>query len=596
MAHPLIKHILYGALCAGVAFTIVGCTDDSYDLDKVDLTMGIGSEGLSVTLGNTEKICLKDILEEDKSVKTDVNNLYYLVKSETMGFNFNVKKVSTSINSPEIVSRVLSSANMSTQTIPTGYITSGKADGNKPVNFSVNFTEDDIKTIKNIEVQPTNISLILSQKGSTKLTVKEIKNLKIMLPQYMHVKALTSGWTLAADNTLTCNTLAGNKLGTKICDLTLTSLDINKSVTDRKLYISDNARVTANVTYTNVSGATIQWKNTDYADIVLNINVGTGNSTTPYALNVNQVTGKFTPTINPEIKKINIQEDLPDFLNDENAKADVSNPTLRLNSNLTTIPVGVNVGCTMLPYKNGTEITANKVVVTNSGLAMDANQKDVVYLYKGSAPYDPEGVISTDSKKQVSNLNNLMKTIPDYILCNMQNKQVVVQDKEYTVKLGQNYSGNITYTIFVPFEFNSGLQIAYRDSTNSLNSDLKKYSAKGIQLTTDAENSIPLDLKISIEAYDVNGHKVSGIAFKDNEGHDYVVIPASANETTTKKSLELNAELAVPENLSKVDRFRFKVETANTEIAKSHKLISSQYLKLNNIKLRLKGGITIDFN
>ena len=89
---------------------------------------------------------------------------------------------------------------------------------------------------------------------------------------------------------------------------------------------------------------------------------------------------------------------------------------------------------------------------------------------------------------------------------------------------------------------------------------------------------------------------MSGIAFKDNEGHDYVVIPASANETTTKKSLELNAELAVPENLSKVDRFRFKVETANTEIAKSHKLISSQYLKLNNIKLRLKGGITIDFN
>ena len=189
-----------------------------------------------------------------------------------------------------------------------------------------------------------------------------------------------------------------------------------------------------------------------------------------------------------------------------------------------------------------------------------------------------------------------MKTIPDYILCNMQNKQIVVQDKEYTIKLGQNYSGNITYTIFVPFEFNSGLQIAYRDSTNSLNSDLKKYSAKGIQVTTDAENAIPLDLKISIEAYDVNGHKVSGIAFKDNEGHDYVVIPASKDGTITKKNLELNADLAVPENLSKVDRFRFKVETSNAETTKSHKLISSQYLKLNNIKLRLKGGVTIDFN
>ena len=596
MAHPLIKHILYGALCAGAAFTFVGCTDDSYDLDKVDLTMGIGSEGLSVTLGNTEPILLKDILEEDKSVKTDANNLYYLVKSETMSFNFNVKKVTTSINSPEIVSRVLSSANMSAQTIPAGYNTSGKADGNKPVKFNVNFTEDDVKTIKNVEVQPTNISLILSQKGSTKLTVKEIKNLKIILPKYMHVKALTSGWTLAADNTLTCSTLAGNKLGTKICDLTLTSLDINQSVASHQLSITDNARITADVTYTNASGATIQWKNTDYADLTLNINVGTGNSTTPYALNVNQVTGKFTPTINPEIKKVDIQEDLPDFLNDETAKADVANPTLRLESDLTAIPVGVNVGCTMSPYKGGKELTSNKVVVTNSGLTMDAQKNDFVYLYKGSAPYDPEGLATTYSSKQVSNLNNLMKTIPDYILCNMQNKQIVVQDKEYTVKLGQNYSGNITYTIFVPFEFNSGLQIAYRDSTNSLNSDLKKYSAKGIQVTTDAENAIPLDLKISIEAYDVNGHKVSGIAFKDNEGHDYVVIPASKDGTITKKNLELNADLAVPENLSKVDRFRFKVETSNAETTKSHKLISSQYLKLNNIKLRLKGGVTIDFN
>jgi|GEM_PF-4027541 len=39
MAHSLLKHFfLTGALCAGSALVLSSCIDDSYDLDKVDLT------------------------------------------------------------------------------------------------------------------------------------------------------------------------------------------------------------------------------------------------------------------------------------------------------------------------------------------------------------------------------------------------------------------------------------------------------------------------------------------------------------------------------------------------------------------------------
>ena len=79
MANPFIKRILFsGALCAGAALMLTSCLDDSYDLNKVDLTMGLGSDGLAVTLGNTEDIMLNDILDTDESVKLDANNLYYL--------------------------------------------------------------------------------------------------------------------------------------------------------------------------------------------------------------------------------------------------------------------------------------------------------------------------------------------------------------------------------------------------------------------------------------------------------------------------------------------------------------------------------------
>lgn len=50
---------------------LTSCLDDSYDLNKVDLTMGLGSDGLAVTLGNTENILLNDILDTDESVKLD---------------------------------------------------------------------------------------------------------------------------------------------------------------------------------------------------------------------------------------------------------------------------------------------------------------------------------------------------------------------------------------------------------------------------------------------------------------------------------------------------------------------------------------------
>lgn len=611
MAHYLIKHILYGALCAGAAFSLTSCTDDSYDLDKVDLTMGIGSEGLSATLGTTEKIHLADILEEDKSVKTDAKSLYYMVKSESVNYDFNIKKVTTSINSPELTSRVLNYnavlAALKAQggnytsgqvlPIPANFSATAKADATKASDFQVNFTTDDVISIKNAAIQPTSISLVLKQSTSTKISIKELNNIVIELPKYMHVAALTSGWTLSSDNKLTCSKLQSSQIGKEICKLTLSSIDINKEVVSKKINVSDNVRMTANVVFTNNSGSAIQWKTTDYADIILNVNVGTGNKNKAYALTVNEVTGKFNPTIDPTIKTIDIEDELPDFLTGDDVALNVANPTVRLEGDLTNIPVGVNVGCTLTPFKNKKEETSNKVVVNKSGVTMEAKQENTVYFYKGKSPYDPEGLAEKYVSKVVDDLNNLVKDVPDYIVCNMQNGQVTVQDKEYTVALGNNYKGQIDYKIFVPFEFNNGLQIAYKDSTNSLNSDLKDYAAKGIRVTTDVENQIPLDLKVSIEAFDVNGKKISTITFKDASGNDYAIIPASKDGSTiTKTNVELNADLAVPQDLSKVDRFKFKVNTSNTDASKSHQLYSTQYLQFKDIKLRLKGGVTIDFN
>lgn len=155
MAHSLLKHFfLTGALCAGSALVLSSCIDDSYDLDKVDLTMGLGSDGLSVTLGNTEKIRLGDLLDLDESVKLDGKNTFYLVEDGNTNFDVKVDKVHTNLNSTTLKTneKVLSYEKARQQleslgiSIPTGGVlpipagqsfTSG-AEGDESIDFKVN--------------------------------------------------------------------------------------------------------------------------------------------------------------------------------------------------------------------------------------------------------------------------------------------------------------------------------------------------------------------------------------------------------------------------------------------------------------------------
>ena len=79
------------ALLLAANCSMTSCLDKSFDLDEdIDMTMGFGSDGLSVKLGTTEKILLGDILEVDKSVKLDNANKYYLVEEGSTAVDFKV--------------------------------------------------------------------------------------------------------------------------------------------------------------------------------------------------------------------------------------------------------------------------------------------------------------------------------------------------------------------------------------------------------------------------------------------------------------------------------------------------------------------------
>lgn len=617
MAHSLLKHFfLTGALCAGSALVLSSCIDDSYDLDKVDLTMGLGSDGLSVTLGNTEKIRLGDLLDLDESVKLDGKNTFYLVEDGNTNFDVKVDKVHTNLNSTTLKTneKVLSYEKARQQlaslgiSIPTGGVlpipagqsfTSG-AEGDESIDFKVNGITG-ISHINTLYLQNNNggipkVALSITEKRSSpniKFGVSKLEKMSITLPEFMHVTHLSNGWTRNG-RVITCASMDYH-MGTPICEVTFDEASLNATPVNGELQLTPeqlNIHMKGDVTFK--STAAFSMGEHDYADVELNINMGNE------GLDVYKVKGVFNPEINPENSVIDIKESLPDFLTDDAVVIKASNPTIRFDANLSSIPVGVQLGNES--QGRHIELTAEKGTEQKSVnlpyATIENGKVNTIYYYQGSSPYDPAGqLIAGAQQKATPNLGTLIEKLPDQITVKMDGHRLEVKNQEYTVELGRNYNATVNYNVFVPFTFDKGFTIVYNDSTDSMNDDLKKYAAKGIEIKAEAQNAVPLDLIVGIEAKDVNGQVIDGIKFND------VTVPAGPdtyddqNEPiATTAPITLEATLADEKLLSKVDKLIFKVHAADNDELQSKTLVSTQYLRLATIKLRLKGGVTADFN
>lgn len=617
MAHSLLKHFfLTGALCAGSALVLSSCIDDSYDLDKVDLTMGLGSDGLSVTLGNTEKIRLGDLLDLDESVKLDGKNTFYLVEDGNTNFDVKVDKVHTNLNSTtlktnekvlsyEKARQQLESQGISIPTggvlpIPAGQSFTSKAEGDESIDFKVNGITG-ISHINTLYLQSNNggipkVALSITEKRSSsniKFGVSKLENISITLPEFMHVTHLSNGWTRNG-RVITCASMDYH-MGTPICEVTFDEAFLDATPVNGELQLTPeqlNIHMKGDVTFK--STAAFSMGEHDYADVELNINMGNE------GIDVYKVKGVFNPEINPENSVIDIKESLPDFLTDDAVVIKASNPTIRFDADLSSIPVGVQLGNE--PQGRHIELTAEKGTEQKSVnlpyATIENGKVNTIYYYQGSSPYDPAGqLIAGAQQKATPNLGTLIEKLPDQITVKMDDHRLEVKNQEYTVELGRNYNATVNYNVFVPFTFDKGFTIVYNDSTDSMNDDLKKYAAKGIEIKAEAQNAVPLDLIVGIEAKDVNGQVIDGIKFND------VTVPAgpdtydAQNEPiATTAPITLEATLADEKLLSKVDKLIFKVHAADNDELQSKTLVSTQYLRLATIKLRLKGGVTADFN
>lgn len=631
MANPLFKHLLVtGMLCAGTTLLFTGCIDDSYDLDKVDLTMKLNTEGLGVKLGNTDLIALADILDEDETVKTEANGLYYLVKDGTSNFNVKVDNMTTSFNDTKLdmntpvlqyndVYEQLRDAGIpvthgSTLPIPADFEMHGSAEGDQEVDFKITDVSD-VKQVKTIDLQKSKVALTLTeanQPASLNLGVTRLKNVRLYLPKFLGVTDVAPGWELKEGNVLVYNnggTYNYNRNNPEICSVYLNKVALDQTEHNGKVENGSieltpeelNIRMTAEQVYfENRAGRELSMNVGDQASVRLDIQVPNN------VLNINQVTGIFNPAINPDNERIDVSNDLPDFLQDKDVRIVATNPTIRFHANMSTLPVGIDMRGTLTAVKENGAFengATTKVVKLDKGVMEMGRDNYVYYCNQGNTPYDPEGAkAGAATVKNTANIGDLITELPDYLEVNLKNNQINVKEEYYTVQLGRDYHVDADYSVFVPFEFDRGLKVVYNDSTESMHSDLKDLSATGtLEVMADAYNTIPLELLVGLKAVDVDGNELP-VEFNTAEAHvapgdgstytmNGEVKQRSGSEVMTP--IKITAKLDDKDLLSRIDKLCFNIHADATG---SNKLVSTQYLKLNNIKIKLHAGVIADFN
>lgn len=583
--------LLVSLLTAG--FLVTGCTNDDYDFDQIDATMGFGGGELEIPASSTMNIPLSDILEleENGSVKIAANGDYL----------FQLTGTDATTASPQISPIHLTSRSYNhTITLPTSSAAKGtRAAGThlsfvspKQQMFIYNGTDAAVKSLKSAEVNGEivlNVNLTL---GGLSSAITKLDKVTLTLPGYLQILPQVTG------NGNGVSKVNGSKITVK--DVS-TSDDLRLTIKAKKLDFA-NQNDYGKVVFGNNGSITMD----GYFDLGIEAYV-TGVPTSALSIGANvtvndiylkSATGIFDPEINiSSLGDVSVTG-VPDFLSEDGVRADLDNPQI------------------ILSIKNDMDAAAKvsaKVISTKNGQNLATVQLPEMHIYKTTVTPVTKICICRHKTAEltaqygaanvyeVSNLATLInKHIPDHVqITNVEAKADLSQ--EMTIEFGNNYKVEPSYEVYAPLAFAEGAVIEYADDFDGWNDDLDELElAEGtyLRLTADAQNLVPATLIVEATPLGVDGTDISN-QIEVNIKQGTVKASADGIEAATSP-LEIELREKVKGALQKLDGLSYKVKGKashdGTTVTGINLNSEKHTLKLENIKVKLVGKVIGNFN
>lgn len=590
---------MLSALCGSLL--LLGCTNEDYDFDKVDYTLGFGSGDLVLPSNNSVTLKLDDILDLGNSdlITTESNGDYKLFKEPDNAINpvkVNIEEITITgheergldypaITLPEIPDaiRELIPSQIS---LPYHYEIFGQSvdipvlEANGDISLlEYEFDADPaIKSLKYVEVGKNGKGVNLTLSLTIPTAVSKFGSLTIDLPDML---------------TMTCPSMANN-------------FDKEKNVLTLTNYpVDGQLQIVFNVTRINVK--TINENNfvkLENGKFKLKTTVGLAVSISELTLPkestltlsgvakfddlvITKACGIFDPDIDLGDVGTATINDIPDFLTDKDVVADIANPQiwLTLKSNM---PLGgiVDAKITSDTYSKGIIINNIELEAKAEEATEDAETKIVICRH---APEDLNGYKAIE----VEDLSKLIEKLQDGMKISFTATQAKAKQEEATVELGKDYYLKPEYRFSAALALGDNAAIVYSDKEVDWNKDIDKLELSDnskILLTANVENGVPADLEINITPLDKNGKTLNTLTVTPIKNK--IAAGATAGEIQYEIS---DASGKALKQLDGVD-YRLKVTAPSDAAQKGKTLNKNQEIKIKDIKMQLNGKVIYDAN
>lgn len=593
--HNLKHHLLPSALLVAGFLTLTGCTNNDYDLNNVDATMGFGSKSLVIPNSSTKDIQLKDVLDlkEGGCVVTDAagNYLFQLAGGDVEAAYPNISPIIldvTNVFDGDISLSNAASTGAKARRAPGSSLHLASP---KVMMFEYHGNDRAVKSLNEAKINEnengTEISIRLDF-SNISTAVSNIESATLTLPAYLSISQVNgnsngvpthNGSKVTITNISTARPL---ELSLKTQKLDFTNnqndhgrLSINNGAIDLTGYFS--IAMQCNVTGAMPDNPTIKAK------------IGVADRT----ITMNSATGIFDPKINlNSLGEVDVTG-LPDFLDDDDVVADLDNPQILLTVN-NDMDVAATVSATVISTKEGRELA--RVTLPEMSVAKNGLSKICICRQKTSELTQQYGEANVYA---VSNLSTLINRIPDHI--KIVDVNAHAKPEVATIVFGKEYHVKPSYEVNAPLAFGEKANIVYEDSFTGWNDDIDKLDlAEGtyIEVTANVENKVPAYLTVKAYPVDAQGNKI--------EDKLLIEIPdevAASTDGTTAVTTPITMKITpkVKNSLKQLDGLVFRLEgsakSANGNKVTGISLNEREHtLKLNDIKVKIVGKIIGDFN
>ena len=575
-----------------LGFSVTGCTNDDYDFDQIDATMGFGSGELEIPASSTMNIPLSDILEleEGGSVKIAANGDYL----------FQLTGTDASSASPMISPIVLRGKSYSsTLTLNASSAAKGtRAAGThlsfvspKQQMFEYNGTDAAVKDLKSAEVAgeiELKINLTLDGLSSAIATIDKAT---LTLPGYLEISQVTgngNGVPMVNGSKITVENVSTSR------NLQLTikakKLDFENQDAYGKVVIGNNGSIKMDGYFDLGIEANVTRVPTSALTIGANVNVND--------ITLKSATGIFDPEINiSSLGDVSVTG-VPDFLSEDGVRADLDNPQIILSIK-NDMDAAAKVSAKVISTKNDQNLAIVQLPEMNICKTTVAPVTKICICRHKTAELTAQ--YGAANVYEVSNLATLINQhIPDYVqITDVETKADPSQ--EMTIEFGRYYKVVPSYEIYAPLAFAEDAVIEYADDFDGWNDDLDDLElSEGtyVRLTADAQNLVPATLIVEATPLGVGGTDISNlIEVNVKKG----TVKASADGVTAVNSpLEIELREKVKGGLQKLDGLSYKVKGKashdGTTVTGINLNSEKHTLKLENINVKLVGKVIGNFN